>query len=71
MHWITSLLGSLVLAMTLSTAASGQDLENTLYMDLEDGRVVIQLRPTSLPSTSPGSRSWCARASTTASSSTG
>ena len=30
MHWIARLLGSLVLAMTLSGAASGQDLENTL-----------------------------------------
>jgi peptidylprolyl isomerase len=43
MHRITQILGSLVVAMTL-TAAQGQDLENTVYMDLEDGRVVIQLR---------------------------
>ena len=49
MHWITSLLGSLVLAMTLTGAAIGQDLENTLYMDLEDGRVVIELRPDLAP----------------------
>ena len=49
MHWITSPLGSLVLAMTLTGAASGQDLENTLYMDLEDGRVVIELRPDLAP----------------------
>ncbi len=49
MQWITSLLGSLVLAMTLTGAAHGQDLENTLYMDLEDGRVVIELRPDLAP----------------------
>ena len=49
MHRIASLIGSLVLAMTLSGAASGQDLENTLYMDLPAGRVVIQLRPDLAP----------------------
>jgi peptidylprolyl isomerase len=36
--------------MSLSAgAAAAQDLENTLYMDLEDGRVVIQLRPDLAP----------------------
>jgi peptidylprolyl isomerase len=36
--------------MTLSTgAAQSQDLENTLYIDLEDGRVVVQLRPDLAP----------------------
>ena len=45
MHRITHLLGSIILAMTITGAANGQDLENTLYMDLEDGRVVIELRP--------------------------
>ena len=49
MHRITSILGSLVLAMTLSAAATGQDLENTLYLDLEAGRVVIKLRPDLAP----------------------
>ena len=49
MHRIAHLLGSLVLAMTLTGAASGQDLENTLYMDLAAGRVVIQLRPDLAP----------------------
>ena len=49
MHRITSLLWSLVVAMTLTGAANGQDLENTLYMDLEDGRVVIELRPDLAP----------------------
>ena len=49
MHWTLRLFGSLVLAMTLSGAASSQDLENTLYMDLATGRVVIQLRPDLAP----------------------
>ena len=30
-------------------AVSGADLENTLYLDLKDGRVVIQLRPDLAP----------------------
>ena len=33
----------------LTGAASGQDLENTLYLDLAAGRVVIQLRPDLAP----------------------
>jgi len=49
MHRITSILGSIVIAMTLTGAANGQDLENTLYMDLADGRVVIELRPDLAP----------------------
>ena len=49
MHRITSLLWSLVLAMTFTGAANGQDLDNTIYMDLEDGRVVIELRPDLAP----------------------
>jgi peptidylprolyl isomerase len=49
MHWITHLLGSIILAMTITGAANSQDLENTLYMDLEDGRVVIELRPDLAP----------------------
>jgi peptidylprolyl isomerase len=49
MHRITRILGSIVLAMTLTSAGNGQDLENTLYMDLEDGRVVIELRPDLAP----------------------
>jgi peptidylprolyl isomerase len=35
--------------MTLSAGAAAQDLENTLYLDLDDGRVVIQLRPDLAP----------------------
>ena len=49
MHRITAILGSLVLAMTVTAAANGQEPENTLYMDLEDGRVVIELRPDLAP----------------------
>jgi peptidylprolyl isomerase len=49
MHRIIRTLGSIVIAMTLTGAANGQDLENTLYMDLEAGRVVIELRPDLAP----------------------
>ena len=49
MHRITHLLGSIILAMTITGAANGQDLDNMLYMDLEDGRVVIELRPDLAP----------------------
>lgn len=42
---------ALVAGMTLSAggAAQAQDLENTLYMELKDGRVVIELRPDLAP----------------------
>lgn len=46
------ILGSLIFAMTLSTAnAEGVELdpENTLYMDLAGGRVVIKLYPEIAP----------------------
>ena len=49
MHRLTRLLGSIILAMTITGAANGQDLDNMLYMDLEDGRVVIELRPDLAP----------------------
>ena len=49
MHRITRILGSIILAMTVTGAANGQDLDDTLYMDLEDGRVVIELRPDLAP----------------------
>lgn len=42
---VCKLLGSLLLAMTLANAALARDLENTLYLDLTYGRVVIELRP--------------------------
>lgn len=44
-----------LLAVTFATAATGalaqtpEDPENTLYMDLKDGRVVIRLRPDLAP----------------------
>ena len=45
-----TLLG-LLFAFVMATAASAQeeDLENMLYLDLKDGRVVIQLRPDLAP----------------------
>ncbi len=50
MRRLSRILGSLLLIMSLSAgAAAAQDLENTLYLDLEDGRVVIQLRPDLAP----------------------
>jgi len=49
MHRITRTFGSILMAMTIAGAANGQDLENTLYMDLEAGRVVIELRPDLAP----------------------
>jgi peptidylprolyl isomerase len=50
MSRLSSILGSVILAMSVaSTSASGRDLENTLYMELECGRVVIELRPDIAP----------------------
>ena len=50
MSRLSSILWSGILAMSLaSTSASGRDLENTLYMELECGRVVIELRPDIAP----------------------
>ncbi|MGK9236592.1 peptidylprolyl isomerase [Inquilinus limosus] len=43
------LLGSLLLAMAITQGASARDLENTLYLDLSYGRVVIELRPDLAP----------------------
>ena len=45
-------LAFLMLALTLfcaSTVQAQADLENTLYLDLKDGRVVIELRPDLAP----------------------
>jgi peptidylprolyl isomerase len=49
MHRIIRVLGSVFLAMMLAGGANSQDLENMLYMDLEAGRVVIELRPDLAP----------------------
>ena len=57
----TSVLGT---AMSDATAAP-LDPENTLYIDLKDGRVVIELLPDLAPRRWSGSRPWRARGSTT------
>lgn len=44
-----TLLGSLFILMTAASQASAADLENTLYLDLKDGRVVIEMRPDLAP----------------------
>jgi peptidylprolyl isomerase len=49
MRRLSRILGSLLLVMTFSAGAAAQDLDNTLYLELEDGRVVIQLRPDLAP----------------------
>ncbi len=50
MNRLISLLGSLVLIMAASASPAGaQDLENTLYLELQYGRVVIQMRPDLAP----------------------
>jgi peptidylprolyl isomerase len=49
MHRVRRILGSVIVALTITGAAHGQDLENMLYMDLESGRVVIELRPDLAP----------------------
>lgn len=43
---------ALAIGLTLSASAGGaaaQDLENTLYIDMEDGRIVIEMRPDLAP----------------------
>jgi cyclophilin family peptidyl-prolyl cis-trans isomerase len=47
MRRLLVLIGSLLIAMT--TQAGARDLENTLYLDLTYGRVVIELRPDLAP----------------------
>jgi peptidylprolyl isomerase len=47
---IASLFATPVLGITMSRPAAGQtDLENELYLDLKDGRVVIQMFPDLAP----------------------
>ena len=47
---ILGLFSALLMGLTFATTdASAQDLENTLYMDLATGRVVIELRPDLAP----------------------
>lgn len=47
----TSVLAAAAMAATLSGGASAADPENTLFLDLEYGRVVIELRPDLAPVT--------------------
>ncbi len=50
MSRLSTFFAALLLAFSfVSSPASAQDLENTLYLDLKDGRVVIQLRPDLAP----------------------
>jgi peptidylprolyl isomerase len=49
MRRLARTLATVIAALLISGAANGQDLENMLYMDLESGRVVIELRPDLAP----------------------
>ena len=40
---------AVIFALATSTAGAASDPENTLYLDLKDGRVVIELRPDLAP----------------------
>jgi len=46
---VSRLIIALFAFLALSSAASAADLENTLYMDLKYGRVVIEMRPDLAP----------------------
>ncbi len=46
---LTLVLGSLLIMTATTNAAEGLDPENTLYMDLKDGRVTIKLLPEIAP----------------------
>lgn len=48
-QWLMGFLGLVVLAMTLVSPAGARDLENTLYIELKDGRVVVELLPDVAP----------------------
>ena len=49
MRFLLRLLFAVGLVSAAAGGASAQDLENTLYLELETGRVVIQLRPDLAP----------------------
>jgi peptidylprolyl isomerase len=50
LRWLTRIIFAVLFsAAALTGAARAQDLENTLYLDLEYGRVVIALRPDLAP----------------------
>lgn len=44
-----TLLGGLISALLFIGTAEAMDLENTLYLELKDGRVVIEMRPDLAP----------------------
>lgn len=46
---LTLVLGSLLIMTATTNAAEGLDPENTIYMDLKDGRVTIKLLPEIAP----------------------
>lgn len=48
---LTTLISSLFVAHSAAADTASSDPENTLYMDLKGGRVVIQLRPEVAPNT--------------------
>ena len=50
-NWLKPLMMVALLMATTMAAAKAADLENTLYLDLKDGRVVIELRPDLAPRT--------------------
>jgi peptidylprolyl isomerase len=49
MHRMACILASAFVAVLIGGAANSQDLDNMLYLDLETGRVVIELRPDLAP----------------------
>ena len=49
MKKIALVLSALLLSSTLSVAQANLDPQNTIYLDLKDGRVVIKLRPDLAP----------------------
>jgi peptidylprolyl isomerase len=49
MRRLAPIFATVIAALLISGVANGQDLESMLYMDLESGRVVIELRPDLAP----------------------
>jgi peptidylprolyl isomerase len=45
-NFLLTIIGALIL---MTSSVNAQDLENTLYLELKDGRVVIQMRPDLAP----------------------
>lgn len=49
MRQLNSILAAIGILIVMTTGSTAADLENTLYMDLKDGRVVIEMRPDLAP----------------------